>query len=985
MPRRSQTSVAGPSIPQGHQSPAPLVRSVSNDPNMAVVQQNTLFNSQPPNLMSPSPNFYPPASPQSPQPQYQALSQKIDKVFSTFSRSLSLMSIRSSLRGLGSKFGSGSNISLSGPRNPDYPELIGQDENFLRCHSTLSPAAINFRIKHVENKLQIEKKLEAGTDRMFQVLTETSKQASAGSSSLAAPISSERTKRIRVVMEKLNDCKDKVRILNQSLKGYRLMVVGEKDLPSLPDEFDEEPFPKVNLSATLTRVTAITSTPNAAKSLISGHLKITLVGATSLPRSLVGDTGNIARSETFAIIKVDGVEKSRTRGSRGKWMDLADIQLDKAREVEISVHEKQGGSLLGFVWFQLQDLSAMVKNSQARRLTNASYLVRSDSFVRENAPDDTPNPVTASSAVDLTVSGVSQGETCWLDLEGGGQICLKLDISVDTPTKKLNKSAELNVGREKPVQKVWMVQGHKFVNVRFYFVVKCAVCRDFLVASQGYQCQVCKYVCHKDCQSRVPAKCLSSESTPTPDRAQTLLSPNHSPHRFANVPPAEAVTVAWCAHCGYMLSLLNRESRRCAECGVCAHSGCSVLVPDVCGMDFKELNSVVPIEKGREPKKSKEPAGASIMSVSASRMHEVSTLAGSKVGEREKPKKSKPRPVGLDDFVFLAVLGKGNFGKVMLAEEKVTGNLFAIKVLKKEFIIASDEVEATRAEKRVFLTVQRFPFLVGLHSCFQTESRLYFVMEFVGGGDLMWHIQQSLFGEERAKFYAIEVLLAIEHLHKANIAYRDLKLDNILLTREGHVKVADYGLCKEGMRYGSTTVTFCGTPEFMSPEILQEKPYTRSVDWWSFGVLVYELLYGQAPFKGSDEDEIFESILQTEPHFSSRSNPLAVDLIKKLLKKDPKERLGSGDADSEEVKSHPYFEGVKWDDYLALKIAPPFVPANSSKADVSNFDEEFTKEQPVLTPCKGVLAAAEQEEFRGFTHVSDWAMVSRQASLSQKT
>ncbi|KAJ3352893.1 Serine/threonine kinase [Entophlyctis luteolus] len=970
MPRRSQTSLNAPSMPPGHPNPAPLARSVSNDPNLAVTQQNTLFNSQP-TLMSPSPNFaYPPASPQSPQPQYQVLSQKIDKVFSTFSRSLSLMSIRSSLGGLGRKFGSGSNMSLSGPRNQDYPELIGQDDedwmtdfDFLRCHSVLSPAAINFRIKHVENKLQIEKKLEAGTDRMFQVLAETSKQNGNGSS-LAANISSEKAKRIKVVKEKLNDCKDKVRILSQSLKDYRLMVVGEKDLPDLPDDVD------VNLSATLTRVTAITSTPNAAKSLISGQLKITLVGATSLPRSLIGETGNSARSETFAIIKVDGVEKSRTRGSRGKWMDFADIQLEKAREVEISVHDKQGGSLLGFVWFQLQDLCAMVKSAQTKRLRNDSYLVRSDSFVRENVPEVTPNLVSAGSTTDSAVSGVSQGETCWLDLEGGGQICLKLDVSVDAPKRKLTKNTEWDVGREKPVQKVWMVQGHKFVNVRFYFVVKCAVCRDFLVASQGYQCQVCKYVCHKDCQSRVPTKCLSSESTPTPNRSQTLLGANHSPHRFAMVPPAEAVTVAWCAHCGYMLSLLNRESRRCAECGICAHSGCSVLVPDICGVELKLLNAVVPVaEKEREPKRSKDLVGASMMSVSASRMQEVSTPGGAKAGE--KPKKSKPRPVGLEDFVFLAVLGKGNFGKVMLAEEKVTGNLFAIKVLKKEFIIASDEIEATRAEKRVFLTVQRFPFLVGLHSCFQTESRLYFVMEFVGGGDLMWHIQQRLFGEDRAKFYVIEVLLAIEHLHKSNIAYRDLKLDNILLTREGHVKVADYGLCKEGMKFGSTTVTFCGTPEFMSPEILQEKPYTRSVDWWSFGVLVYELLYGQAPFKGSDEDEIFESILKTEPYFSSRSNPLAVDLIQKLLKKDPKERLGSGETDSEEVKAHPFFEGVNWDDYLALKVTPPFVPANSSKTDVSNFDEEFTKELPVLTPCKGVLAAAEQEEFRGFTHVTN--------------
>ncbi|KAJ3300997.1 Serine/threonine kinase, partial [Gonapodya sp. JEL0774] len=185
--------------------------------------------------------------------------------------------------------------------------------------------------------------------------------------------------------------------------------------------------------------------------------------------------------------------------------------------------------------------------------------------------------------------------------------------------------------------------------------------------------------------------------------------------------------------------------------------------------------------------------------------------------------KSSGRPaVSLEDFHFIAVLGKGNFGKVMLAEEKATGNMYAIKVLKKEFIIENDEVESIRSEKRVFLTANtaRHPFLVNLHSCFQTETRVYFVEEFIRGGDLMYHIQRQSFTPARAKFYAVEVLLGLEYLHQNNIVYRDLKLDNLLLTADGHVKIADYGLCKENMSFGSTTNTFCGTPEFMAPEIL---------------------------------------------------------------------------------------------------------------------------------------------------------------------
>ena len=245
---------------------------------------------------------------------------------------------------------------------------------------------------------------------------------------------------------------------------------------------------------------------------------------------------------------------------------------------------------------------------------------------------------------------------------------------------------------------------------------------------------------------------------------------------------------------------------------------------------------------------------------------------------------SSKRKIGLNDFNFLAVLGKGNFGKVMLAEEKKTGYLYAIKVLKKEFIIENDEVESTKSEKRVFLAAarERHPFLLELHSCFQTETRVYFVMEYVSGGDLMLHIQREQFTPRRAKFYAAEVLLALEYFHKEGIIYRDLKLDNILLTLDGHVKVGDYGLCKEDMWLGKTTSTFCGTPEFMAPEILLEQRYGRAVDWWAFGILIYEMLLGQAPFRGDDEDEIFDAILEDEPLYPIHMPPDSVSILHKV-------------------------------------------------------------------------------------------------------
>ncbi|KAI9474879.1 hypothetical protein BDB00DRAFT_943563 [Zychaea mexicana] len=345
---------------------------------------------------------------------------------------------------------------------------------------------------------------------------------------------------------------------------------------------------------------------------------------------------------------------------------------------------------------------------------------------------------------------------------------------------------------------------------------------------------------------------------------------------------------------------------------------------------------------------------------------------------RPPPKQAQPvaKNVGLDDFNFLAVLGKGNFGKVMLAEEKHDRNLYAIKVLKKRFIMDNDEIESVRSEKRIFQAAnrERHPFLIGLHSCFQTESRVYFVMEYVSGGDLMWHIQREPFSERRAKFYACEVLLALEYFHSQGIIYRDLKLDNILLGLDGHIKIADYGLCKENMWFGCTTGTFCGTPEFMAPEILLEQKYGRAVDWWAFGVLIYEMLLGQSPFRGEDEDEIFDAILEDEILYPINMSRDSVSICQRLLTRDPARRLGAGRSDAVEIKEHPFFRGVNWEDMLNKRVPPPFYPTITSRLDTSNFDEEFTRERPALTPISSNLNRVEQQEFQSFPYIADWVV-----------
>lgn len=330
--------------------------------------------------------------------------------------------------------------------------------------------------------------------------------------------------------------------------------------------------------------------------------------------------------------------------------------------------------------------------------------------------------------------------------------------------------------------------------------------------------------------------------------------------------------------------------------------------------------------------------------------------------------------IGLDHFNFLAVLGKGNFGKVMLAETKRSRRLYAIKVLKKEFIIENDEVESTRSEKRVFLIAnrERHPFLTNLHACFQTETRVYFVMEYISGGDLMLHIQRGQFGTKRAQFYAAEVCLALKYFHENGVIYRDLKLDNILLTLDGHIKIADYGLCKEDMWYGSTTSTFCGTPEFMAPEIILDKKYGRAVDWWAFGVLIYQMLLQQSPFRGEDEEEIYDAILADEPLYPIHMPRDSVSILQKLLTREPDQRLGGGPTDAQEVMSQPFFRNINWDDIYHKRVAPPFLPQIKSATDTSNFDSEFTSVTPVLTPVQSVLSQAMQEEFRGFSYTADF-------------
>lgn len=338
------------------------------------------------------------------------------------------------------------------------------------------------------------------------------------------------------------------------------------------------------------------------------------------------------------------------------------------------------------------------------------------------------------------------------------------------------------------------------------------------------------------------------------------------------------------------------------------------------------------------------------------------------VSQQETPR------LGISDFTFLQVLGKGSFGKVMLARLNNKDRVFAVKVLKKDIILQDDDVECTMTEKRVLSLARCHPYLTQLFCCFQTSDRLFFVMEFVNGGDLMFHIQKSRkFEEPRACFYTAEITSALMFLHSKGIIYRDLKLDNVLLDKDGHCKLADFGMCKEGIFEDAATGTFCGTPDYIAPEILQEMLYGPSVDWWALGVLLYEMLSGHAPFEAENEDDLFESILNEEIVYASWLSKEAVNILKAFLTKNPARRLGCVASEGGEyaVTSHAFFTGIDWEKLNNKEMEPPFKPRIKTPEDVNNFDPDFTQEEPTLTPIDDpLIPSVNQEEFRNFSFTS---------------
>ncbi|WFD42175.1 non-specific serine/threonine protein kinase [Malassezia psittaci] len=327
--------------------------------------------------------------------------------------------------------------------------------------------------------------------------------------------------------------------------------------------------------------------------------------------------------------------------------------------------------------------------------------------------------------------------------------------------------------------------------------------------------------------------------------------------------------------------------------------------------------------------------------------------------------------LSIESFELLKVIGKGSFGKVMQVRKRDTNRVYAMKIIRKAHIISRSEVTHTLAERTVLAQVNS-PFIVPLKFSFQSPDKLYLGLAFVNGGELFHYLQkEGRFSEERARFYTAELFCALEHLHDFNVIYRDLKPENILLDYTGHIALCDFGLCKLNMGDQETTHTFCGTPEYLAPELLLGQGYTKSVDWWTLGVLLYEMLAGLPPFYSEDVNEMYRKILHDPLTFPPDFQPDARDLLARLLHREAPKRLGYGAHGATDIKNHPFFtKHIDWVQLLAKKVQPPYKPGVRSALDTSNFDPEFTSEpaQDSMVDDSHLISAANQEQFTGFSY-----------------
>lgn len=326
--------------------------------------------------------------------------------------------------------------------------------------------------------------------------------------------------------------------------------------------------------------------------------------------------------------------------------------------------------------------------------------------------------------------------------------------------------------------------------------------------------------------------------------------------------------------------------------------------------------------------------------------------------------------LGPQDFEILKVVGQGAFGKVFQVRQRGTGKVYAMKVMRKERILQKEHGDYVKAE-RDLLTAVLHPYIVTLRYSFQTPSKLYLVLDFLNGGHLFFNLyRQGVFGDDVAKLYTAEMVSALSYLHSRGIVHRDLKPENVLLDAEGHIRLTDFGLAKGAMDANSRTNSFIGTMEYMAPEIIEGKGHGKEVDWWSTGILLYEMLAGVPPFRAKSRQQLQTQIISAKPKFPKFLSSDALSLLKGLLTRDSAKRLGAGPNGSAAVKAHPFFKGISWAKLEARELESKFKPSVRSVCSVENFDKIWTDQKPVDSPCGTPTDPNLLKAFEGFTYIA---------------
>ncbi|KAI8365469.1 kinase-like domain-containing protein [Choanephora cucurbitarum] len=295
----------------------------------------------------------------------------------------------------------------------------------------------------------------------------------------------------------------------------------------------------------------------------------------------------------------------------------------------------------------------------------------------------------------------------------------------------------------------------------------------------------------------------------------------------------------------------------------------------------------------------------------------------------------QPGRLSLSDFNIKKTIGTGSTARVHLARSRVNGCYYAIKAIDKKDLVSKRQVEHAHNEKEILSEVKH-PFLVNYHGSFQTSTHVFLVMDYVVGGELFQLIREKKkLTETETRFYAAQVVLAIDYLHRQNIVYRDLKPENILIDKQGYIKITDFGFAKKITQ--DRTWTLCGTPDYIAPEIIRSQGYTKAVDWWSLGVLIYEMMTGEPPFTAKNPIEQYQKILEGDVNWPDNINAEARDLLENLLKTKASERIGNLKDGVNDIKRHPWFSSIDFDHILAQTITPPHMPTIQHEGDTHHF------------------------------------------------